>query len=265
METNSITDYLQSLRDIEAAISMGLLPAGVGTLVHKFAGRVNIGTDQVILSTCPNESPWNTTGLQLYISSEDAAATQKIYLEGIDQDYEVVSITMTLQGQTAVAIPVNFRTIWRGYNANSVDLAGDVYVGSESNPTNGVPDDDNMYCNVVSTINGKLVNQTITSIFTIPAGYTGFITRWYGVADKGDDIDFTAYTREEDEVFRYMERLQVFERSYQKELPYMRVPEKTDLKVMGASAKTNSNGSVTYDVILLNNDFLQKFRPLAWR
>ena len=26
-----------------------------------------------------------------------------------------------------------------------------------------------------------------------------------------------------------------------------------------------SNGSITYDVIMLNNEFLQKFRPLAWR
>lgn len=49
------------------------------------------------------------------------------------------------------------------------------------------------------------------------------------------------------------------------ELPFIRIPERTDLKVLGASAKTGSNGSVTYDLILLNNDFLQKFRPLSWR
>ena len=265
METNSITDYLQSLRDVEAAISMGLLPAGTGTLYHKFAGRVDINTTQVIISTCENESPWNTTGLQLYISSEDATATQKIHLEGINQDYEVVSITMTLQGQIAVAIPVNFRTIWRGYNADSVDLAGDVYIGSESNPTNGIPATDNQYAIINGTVNGKLVNQTLTTIFTIPAGYTGFVTRWYAAVAKGDDVDFTAYARSEGGVFKYMDRISLYETSYQKELPYMQIPEKTDMKVMGKSAKTNSNGSVTYDLILINNDFLSKFRPLSWR
>lgn len=45
----------------------------------------------------------------------------------------------------------------------------------------------------------------------------------------------------------------------------MRIPERSDIKVMGTSAKNGSNGSITYDLILLNNDFLQKFRPLAWR
>lgn len=265
METNSITDYLQSLKDIETAIQFGILPAGIGTIYHKFAGRIDIATDQVIISTCENENPFNTAGSQLYISSADAVATQTIYLEGIDQDYQVRSITMTLQGQTALAIPVNFRTLWRAYNSSSVDLANDVYVGTEPTPTNGIPAVNNQYLVVNATANGKLVNQTLTSIFTIPDGYTGFITRWYVTADKGADIDFTAYIKEFGGVWRYVERMQIFESSYLKELPYMKVPSKTDMKVMGATSVAQGNGSVTYDLMLINNDFLQKIRTLAWR
>ena len=265
MNTKSVTDYLQSLRDIEAAIQLGILPETIGTIYHKFAGRLNIDTTQSIISTCYNENPFNTTNQQLYLSSADATANQTIFLEGIDQNYQVRQLNIQLQGQTAIPLSVNFRTVWRGYNSSSTDLLGDVYVGTEANPTGGIPAVDNQYANIVSIINGKLVNQTLTSIFTIPTNYTGFVTRWYVTADKGADIDFTAYVREENKVFRYVERMQIFESSYAKELPYMRIPEKTDMKVMGATSVAQGNGSVTYDLILINNDFLNKMRRLNWR
>lgn len=263
--TVAISDYLQSLRDIEAAIQFGIMPSEIGKVYHKFAGRVGINTSQVMISTCENENPFNTSGLQLYISSANISDTQEIFLEGVDQDYKVKSVSITLQGQTAVSIPIVFRTIWRGYNNNSTDLLDDVYVGSEATPINGVPAIDNQYAVINSLVNGKIVNQTLTSIFTVPDGYTGFVTRWDAVADRNDDIDFTAYGREQNKVFRYMERIQVFETSHQKELPYLKIPSKTDIKVLGASAKNNSNGSITYDLILLNNDYLQKMRRLNWR
>ena len=265
MNTRSISDYLQSLKDIEAAIQLGILPQDIGTIYHKFAGRLNINTTPSIISTCYNENPFNTSGQALYLSSADATATQTIFIEGIDQNYQVRQLLVPLQGQVAVPLSVDFRTIWRAYNASNIDLIADAYVGTEANPTGGVPATNNQYANIVSVTNDKLVNQTLTSIFTIPANMTGFVTRWYVTADKGADIDFTAYVREQNGVFRYVERMQIFESSYQKDLPYMRIPEKTDMKVMGATSQAQGNGSVTYDLILINNDFLNKMRRLNWR
>ena len=265
MNTVSITDYLQSLTDIIPAIQMGIVPSDIGIVYHKFAGSINISTTQSIISTCPNENPFNTDNLPLYISSTDNTDTQEIFIEGINQNYQVVNELITLQGQTAVSLQTDFRTIWRGYNNNTVDLAGDIYIGSESNPTNGEPAENNMYLHIPGTINGKLTNQSLTSIFTIPDGYTGFITSWFATATKGKDIDFIAYTRENMGIWRYQDRISVYESTFYKEMPYMRIPEKTDMKVLGATQSGTSNASTTYDMILINNEYLKKMRQLKWR
>lgn len=265
MKTRSVTDYLQALKDIEAAIQFGILPPSIGTVYHKFAGAIAIpDSTQKIISVCENENPFNDAGIALYISSSNASDTQEIYIEGIDTNYQAITATVSLNGQTAVLIPT-FRTIWRAYNNNSTDLQGTVYVGTAASPTNGVPSTNNQYAAIPGTANNKLVNQSLTSIFTIPEGYTGFITRWYGVSDKGDDVDFTMYRRSQGKVWRYIDRLQVYQNSFSKEMPYLKFNEMDDLKIMGISSKNTSNGSITYDLIILNNEYLNKTRLLAWR
>ena len=265
MNTKNVTDYLQTLHDLIPAIQMGVVPPSTGITYNKFAGRLDIGTTQSIISTCHNENPFNTTGTQLYISSADATANQVIFLEGVDQNYEVKQVNIQLQGQTAIPLTTNFRTIWRGYNNDSTDLTGDAYVGSEATPTDGVPADENMYCNIISIINGKLVNQTLTSIFTIPKGYNGFVTSWYCSAPKSADIDFTAYIREKDKVFRYVERMALYQTSFKKDLPFIRIPEFADIKVMGATQNANYNGTTIYDLTLVSKDYLNKIRRLDFR
>lgn len=265
MKTVSITDYLQSLKDIIPAIQMGIVPSDIGIVYHKFAGSINISTTQSIISTCPNENPFNTNNLPLYISSSSILDTQEIFIEGVDQNYKVVQEKITLQGQTAVPLVTEFRTIWRGYNNNTVDIVGEVFVGSEVAPTSGIPNDDNMYLHIPGTINGKLTNQSLTSIFTIPEGYTGFIISWFTTATKGKDIDFIAYTRESGGVWRYQDRISVYEATFQKDMPYMRIPEYTDMKVLGATQVGTTNASTTYDLILINNEYLKKMRTLKWR
>lgn len=266
METNSITDYIQTLHDIVPAIQLGLFPdPTIGYIYHKFAESDNITTTQSIISSCPNQDPYNTAGDPLYISSASTSATQIIYLEGVDMDYNLASETITLQGQTGVAISTTFRTIFKGYNINGTPLTGDVYIGTEAVPVGGIPDDSNMYANIPATYNGEQANQTLTSIFTIPANYTGFILRWYTTAQKGRDINLVAYARKIHGVFRYQDRMSVFESSIEKEMPWLRFPEKTDFKVEGITSTGTIPGVVTYDLVLLRNDFINEFRPLRWR
>jgi hypothetical protein len=253
--TKSITDYLQTLSDIIPAIQMGIVPPDIGIVYHKFAENDNIGSTQKIISTCENTDPFNS-GAELFISSTDDADTQVVVLDGVNQDFVPVQETITLQGTTPVALATRYRTIYRGYNANGVQFSGDVSVVDAA---------DNEYANLPGTYDGKLVNQTLTSIFTVPVGYTGFVTEWQGMVDEGKSVDLIAYIRLFNGVWRYQDRMTLSNGTHKKGLPYSPFPEKSDLKVMARTAQTSTNASVSYTITLINNNYINKFRRLAWR
>jgi len=266
METKSISDYVQSLHDIIPAIQMGLLPPTVAQVYHKFAESNTITTTSSILSTCQNQDPFNTAGDDLYISSASANDTQTVYLEGISHDTgEMIAEYVILQGQAGVPLSGVFRTVFRGYNTNGVSFDGDVYVGSEATPTGGIPAVDNQFAHLPAIFDGKVINQTLTSIFTIPINYVAFITNWYGTATKGKDVDMVAYSRFTGGVFTYKERMFNFESSGQKSLPWLRFSEGSDFKVEAITSQGTVDGSVSYDIILIHKDYIDKDRPLSWR
>jgi len=266
METKSITDYVQSLEDIIPALQLGLLPDGIGQVYHKFAESDSIIVTPTIISTLQNQDPFNYDGDTLYISSSDDTDTQIMYIEGVEYGTgEIIGEYVALTGQTAKQLTNVFRTVFRGFNTNGTNLVGDVYVGSEQTPTAGVPATDNAYAHIPTEYNGKHVNQTLTSIFTIPKGFTGFVTNWYGTATKGKDVDMVAYARVAGGVFKYQERMFNFESSNQKILPWLRFPEGYDFKVEAITSQGTVDGSVSYDIVLLHNDYINKTRPLSFR
>ena len=265
METRSITDYLQSLEDMIIALQLGVLPEFIGHVYHKFAESTLITTSPTILSTNPNQDPFNTNGDTLYISS-GGADTQQIYIEGVlHSDGTMAGEYIALTGQTAVQLANIYKTILRAYNNNGVGLTEDAYIGSEAAPLLGVPADDNIYAHIPAAYNGKPVNQTLLSTFTIPAGHTGFITNWYGTATKGKSVELIAYARGPGGIFRYQERMFNFEGSSQKTLPYLKFPSGTDFKVEALTAVGTVDGSCSYDIVILNNDWIAKSRPISWR
>ena len=266
METNSITDYLQSLHDLIPALQMGLLPDGIGQVYHKFAESALITTTTSILSTNQNQDPFNTAGDPLYLSSASATDNQKIYIEGVILSTgEIAAEYKNLNGQTAVPLDNIYKTILRAYNANGVEFTADAYIGSETTPALGVPIWDNVYAHIPGIFQSKLANQTLSSTFTVPTGFTAYIVNWYGTATKGKDVELIAYARPVNGIFRYQERMFNFESSKQKQLPWLKFPTGTDFKVSALTTQGTVDGSCSYDIILVSNDFISKFRPLAWR
>lgn len=266
MDTRSVTDYLQTIEDIIPALQLGVLPDYTGQVYHKFAESAAVATVPSLLSSHPNTDPFNENGDTLYLSSASLTDTQSIYIEGtLHSDGTIAGEIVLLDGQTAVQLTKVYRTIIRAYNTNGVELTGDAYIGTEAIPTLGVPADANVYAHIPAVFQGKTVNQTLSSIFTIPEGYTGFITNWYGTATKGKDVELIAYARQKGGIFRYAERMFNFESSSQKTLPYLKFPSGTDFKIMAATSQGTVDGSCSYDFILLNNDYISKSRPLAFR
>jgi hypothetical protein len=98
------------------------------------------------------------------------------------------------------------------------------------------------------------------AMYTIPAGYTGYLTNWnVGVGTYNDTVTATLYTREIGNalVFRTRDVMDVPGGLHQRiySVPFA-LPEKTDIEIR-ALASTGSKISSTFDVILVENDFVE--------
>ncbi len=115
---------------------------------------------------------------ELFFSSTNAGDTTQVAVVcGIDANFDEVSTTVVLNGQNGVTVGnmvfVNSAVIVSG------TVAGDVYVGSESSPTAGVPADAAVLSKIIQ---GK--NVTRNGFFMIPRNHSGMTVAIRGTTDS---------------------------------------------------------------------------------
>jgi len=145
--------------------------------IYKF-GQNSVVGDSV-------ETIWQQGGLYSYppsattmtVSSSNTNDTsagtgaRTVQILGLDGDYNEISETITLNGQTAVTTTNSFLRVNRAIilTAGSGGAnAGTIYVGTGT-VTTGVP------ANVYTTINGDGTNQSLQAFWTVPANYNAYI------------------------------------------------------------------------------------------
>lgn len=134
------------------------------------------------------ETIWQQGGLYSYLSAatvlkvsssstNDASAgtgARTVELFGLDGDYNEISETVTLNGQTAVNTTQSYlrinRMIVRSAGSGGAN-AGVLYAGTGT-VTSGVP------ANIYATVNGDGSNQTLMALWTVPAGYTAYLVQY---------------------------------------------------------------------------------------
>ena len=135
--------------------------------------------------------------LQMTVSSADANDTsagtgaRTVLITGLDANYAVITETVTMNGQTAVTTTNSFLRINSMLVATAgtgLANAGIIYIGSGV-VTAGVPA-------TVYNVIAAGFNNTTSSQYTIPAGYTGYLTvARIGLAQDAGTTLITARTR----------------------------------------------------------------------
>ena len=145
--------------------------------IYKFGQNAVVGNSV--------ETIWQQGGLYSYppsattmtVSSSDTSDTsagtgaRTVQISGLDGDYNEISETITLNGQTAVTTTNSFLRVNRALvlTAGSGGAnAGIIYVGTGT-VTLGVP------ANVYTTINGDGTNQSLQAFWTVPANYDAYV------------------------------------------------------------------------------------------
>ncbi len=248
---------------------------GTGTLVDPFLGN-NISKDwldevaggnvagyetidkygenpDIDTGTFP-EDIWDFGGLYVFsssadidrISSSSALDTMDIEIQGLDSAYNLVTQTISLTGQTPVALTTSLLRVFRMKNMGTSDISGNVYCFVNSAVSSGVP---NIDANVRAMIrNGN--NQTLMMIYTVPAGKTLYYKQGYIALSRANDVgaEFTLRVRSEGGVFQTKRKIALNSGASSYWLAdYLIarvIPEKTDI-VFRCDEVTGNNTAVT--------------------
>lgn len=252
--------------DYYLEVARGYIPGAI--TIHKFGLAEDVDTidpPATVWDGCNTglgiakipQYTYSTTADIDTITSSDIADAIDIEVQGLDANWNLTVQTITLTGQLEVLLPIPLLRVFRVKNVGSVDLIGDVYVRTTgSGATAGLPADP---ASVRAIIHAE-DNQTQMAIFTVPMGYSLFITHgWASLARRNaTEAVIKIYQRSFGGVFRVLHTLALSSSgSNNDHRPYqvpIELPEKTDITYAVTSVSANDTGvSAGFHGVLLPN------------
>lgn len=228
--------------------------------LFKFGNNSDIDDTSEIVWSQGGAYTYPTVAAQVKVSSssaDDAAAgtgARTIVVAGLDANYNEISETVALNGQTEVLTTNSFIRVFRAYVATAGSggtAAGTIYVGTGT-VTSGVPA-------TVYAVIPLGENQTQMAMWTVPAGYTLYIYSGTFSAASNNVAQYVLgqfMVRTFGGVFRNVADITVNSNvfRYEWDIP-IAVPEKSDIEAR-AIALSGSNFFVTasFEGIYIKND-----------
>jgi hypothetical protein len=213
-------------------------------LIHKFGANFDIDTDSTpeTVWTGGGEYPWSEfdSAQTLYCKSSSASDTTTLHVIGLDANYDELTETVTLSGTNAVSTTSTFKRVFRmQYDAENV---GDITAHTVSASGTVVAKIDIGYA------------QTLMAIYTIPAGFTGYIIAGDLTINAFRDVQVKFFVREDGKPFRIAHMAEVRgEYRYDFTAP-MRIEQKSDIDVRVDDVNlSNSRATSNFDIVLVKN------------
>jgi hypothetical protein len=226
--------------------------------VTVFGYNADVDTTEVTVWPLPSIIAHPTAALQMKVSSTNANDTsagtgaRTIVIQGLDANYAEITDTVTLNGQTEVLTSKSFLRVNYAYVAtagSTNSAAGDIYIGTGT-VTSGVP------ATVYNIIKYDF-NNTVTGHYTIPAGYTGYLSQGLfsaGQASGSTQVRGRLLTAGTDGIRRTAAVTTVNNgvADYVFEYP-LRIEEKTDVEATGVGSANNNGVSCMFIILLVKN------------
>lgn len=226
--------------------------------VEVFGFNADVDTTQVSVWPLSSLIPFPAAALQMTVSStntNDASAgtgARTVVVQGLDANYNEVTEVVTLNGQTAVTMAASLLRVNYAYVATAGSgngAAGDIYIGTGV-VTSGVP---------ATTYNIIKVdyNNTTTGSYTVPAGYTAYISQGLfsaGQASGSTQVQGRLVTRGTNNIRRTaaLTTLNNGVADYAFEYP-LAVPEKTTVEATAIGSANNNAVSSLFVLVLIKN------------
>lgn len=241
----------------ELQVARGFIEGHRTVTVFGYNGDVD--TSEVTVWPLPSIIAHPAAALQMKVSSTSANDTsagtgaRTVVIQGLDANYVEISETVTLNGQTEVLTAQSFFRINYAYVAtagSTNSAAGDIYFGTGT-VTAGVP------ATVYNIIKYDF-NNTVTGHYTVPAGYTGYLSQGLfsaGQASGSTQVRGRLLTTGLDDIRRTAAVTTVNNgvADYVFEYP-LRIPEKTDIEATGIGSANNNGVSCMFILLLIRDN-----------
>jgi hypothetical protein len=234
------------------------LPAGFGQ-VHKFGAvpAMSIDTVGTIWDEDDTIYPWaaidGNGALNIKVTNtnnENIANTDldgdTVEIQGLDENYEVQTETVTISGSTATtANPYKriYRARYQNGGSFDVNTSARILIQTSTNVT------------VAKILENQ--GQTLMSIYTIPAGFTGYLMRLDVTAQETATGEFKLMVREGGVgsfAIRHVAEVTGRGGPYQLEYPIPQAfTEKTDIDARMHTLSNNGRYTCTFDLLLVDN------------
>ena len=230
-------------------VAKGNVPGHSG--VNKFGYNGVVGSSFETIWSVGGEYPWMATHNTLLVESSSAeddskggSGAQTISIEGLDENYKVVTETIALYGVTQVSTANSYLRIHRAKvltAGNTGKAQGTITL------KNGAT--------IVCAIDADYDNQSLMSVYTVPAGYTAYINKIVFSTGKGSETFCSLNICGQGSVFNIKHSVQIKEGISTREFaPYLKVTEKSDIEARAmALVAGNVEVSCEFDIILVKN------------
>jgi len=246
-----------STEPFEFQVSRGQIPWH--TAITVFGYNADIDTAEETIWPYGGLQPHPATALSMKVSSSDADdnatgnGARTVYVEGLDANYNTVSETVTLNGQTAVQTVNSYLRINETYVASagtSNGAEGDIYFGTGT-VTAGVP------ATVYEIIKFDY-NTRVTGHYTVPAGYTAFMDSGsitVGQTGTANAVSGRLVVTGTNDIRlnKAIVTLNTGSVPYPFLFPLV-IPEKTDIEAVGQGVGSNNMMSSYFNIVLVKND-----------
>lgn len=216
--------------------------------IHKFGATPSqsINTTATVWDKGDTLYPWSafdTAGVLVVaqVGANDNGKTLRV--QGLDGDFNVVSEDFTLSSSGTVTGTQTFKRVYRGF---LVDGTNDGQINVSRGGTQ-----------VLRIIAGA--GQTLMAVYTVPAGYTGYLYHGNCSAQSGADATGFMYVRYNTvgTTFRVGHTFEVsgdggpydYKFSFPQELA-----EKTDIDVRLTTRSNNGRFTAAFDILLIKNE-----------
>lgn len=215
--------------------------------VHKFGAvpamsQNTTGTVWDVNDTLYPWSAFNTPGVLTIPAVNASDNGDHLTVYGLDENFDEIEEEFTLSSAGTVTGTKTFARVYRAFFANSTTNVGNINVQRAGTT-------------VLRITAGK--GQTLMAIYTVPAGYTGYIMKGTMTCEAGADATGDMFVRYYGQTsFRVGHSFEVSGAGGQYEYDFTvppAIPEKSDIDVRAKVRSNNARITAAFDIILVKN------------
>lgn len=236
----------------EIEVSRGRIPPI--TSIHKFGHNNSVSTTLETVWPGSVQYTYLASEAPLTLSSGDVddtsagAGARTVFVEGLDGNYNEVTETISLNGQTGVTTVNSYLRIFRMrvMTAGATEGNEGVIYGGTGTVTSGVP------ANVYAQLEVGL-NQTTMGLYTVPAGKTAYITELNFSLGSGKELNAFLVVREFNSTFQVKFETHIYQTAFEHPIGFpFKVPEKSDIELRATSSTGPTDIAASFELILVD-------------